>query len=132
MGLLIKGDQIVLGAWALVQESFSIFCCCVITYKPLLARSGPVGRLGLKLRAFGSRITFTRVGSSLRDANASDEYLDLQGQGFGGVQFSSEITAQKPQPTYPKARVLRISNQPLGGLGQETRAIRIDKTWAHV
>lgn len=34
------GNQYIMGVWASVQMGLSIICCCVITFKPLLAKVG--------------------------------------------------------------------------------------------
>ncbi len=36
------GNELIEGVWATVQMGLSIICCCVITFKPLLARLGLV------------------------------------------------------------------------------------------
>lgn len=44
-----------MGLWSTVQQATSIFCCCVITYKPLFTRMSIFSRLSSWFASHGSR-----------------------------------------------------------------------------
>lgn len=67
------GNQYLMGVWATVQMALSVICCCVITFKPLLAK------LGIYTSNLGSRASFllswrpTLGSASRRSKNMTEE-----------------------------------------------------------
>ncbi|KAI0469973.1 hypothetical protein GGR56DRAFT_156112 [Xylariaceae sp. FL0804] len=73
-------NQLMQGLWATVQIAFNVICCCSITYKPLLARTGVFKRIEYKLSTYGSRIWLRKLSSG--DENGQrfrSDWIDLEG-----------------------------------------------------
>ncbi|KAI1090156.1 integral membrane protein [Rostrohypoxylon terebratum] len=75
-------NQLMEGLWATVQMAFSVFCCCSITYMPLLARIGNFSRIKSRLYGYGSKIKL-RKPSSAKSApsgqSSRDGWIDIEG-----------------------------------------------------
>lgn len=89
-----------MGLWSTVQQAASIFCCCVITYKPLFTQLGIFSRLSSWIAAYGSRSQQSKGNKSDKDlpTDASHGWIDLedarnQQRGF----VSTDIVASKPE-----------------------------------
>lgn len=68
-----------LGLWDIVQMAFSVWCCCVITYKPLFARIGSLHTLTSKFRSYGSKYSKDQTSSTTSGNGSHGAYINLDG-----------------------------------------------------
>ncbi|KAM7193009.1 hypothetical protein V8F33_008057 [Rhypophila sp. PSN 637] len=65
------------GFWAIIQMFFSIFCCCVMTYKPILPKNDFLGRVAGRIKhglSFSSLKTKSSQSVPSMEAQGSHEY----------------------------------------------------------
>ncbi|RYO78505.1 hypothetical protein DL766_009225 [Monosporascus sp. MC13-8B] len=74
-------NQLMMGLWATVQMAFSVICCCAITYKPLLARTGVFNRITSKLSSYGSKIKLRKPSSEESGHSLRSGWINLEGVG---------------------------------------------------
>lgn len=74
-GGVAVGNQYLMGVWAGVQMGLSIICCCVITFKPLLAR------IETYTAHLTSKISFLRSWRNSGQARSSPSPMEEQNNG---------------------------------------------------
>jgi hypothetical protein len=87
-----------MGLWATLQMAFSIICCCAITYGPLFAKSGILGRYTHNIHLYGTR---TRTqGASRADNESRNGYIDLEGAGGSRGRVDTSIGIDKSKASF--------------------------------
>ncbi|KAI2473090.1 integral membrane protein [Annulohypoxylon bovei var. microspora] len=71
-------NQLMEGLWATIQMAFSVFCCCSITYMPLLARIGNFEHIRSKLYGYGSKIKLRKPSSAKSGQSSRDGWIDIE------------------------------------------------------
>ncbi|KAK4206767.1 hypothetical protein QBC37DRAFT_300111 [Rhypophila decipiens] len=92
------------GFWAIIQMFFSIFCCCVMTYKPILPKNDFLGRVA-------GRIKHSLSFSSLNKTQSSQSVPSMEAQG-----------SHEYPPTIGSASWLKLS--------ERNRGIAMTSIWA--
>lgn len=93
-------NQLMMGLWSTVQQATSIFCCCVITYKPLFTQFGLFSRLSSWIAAYGSRSQLNKSHQSDMDNHRDGSHRWIDIEGASGAQrglVSTDIGASKPE-----------------------------------
>lgn len=111
-----------MGLWSTVQQAASIFCCCVITYKPLFTQMGTLGifsRLSSWFAANRSRSQQSQGNKSDMDLppDVSHGWIDLEDPRDTQRCFvSTKVVASKPESRasdgkFSMDRILGISQR---------------------
>lgn len=78
-----------MGVWATVQMALSIFCCCVVTFRPITLKFGQMTRK-LTSKATSTNLTTKKstgtgqLSTSATRTNQSDAWINLE-SGPGGA-----------------------------------------------
>ncbi|CAI6079734.1 unnamed protein product [Clonostachys chloroleuca] len=82
-------NQYLMGVWATVQMALSIFCCCVVTFRPITLKFGQMTRK-LTSKATSTNLTTKKstgtgqLSTSATRTNQSDAWINLE-SGPGGA-----------------------------------------------
>lgn len=114
-----------MGLWSTVQQAASIFCCCVITYKPLFTQLGIFSRLSSWIASYGSRSQQTKSKKSDMDPrmDTSHGWIDLEDSRSPHRGFvSTDIVASKPDSQHR-------DEEPYSGtdLGHQMKTVQVEQ-----
>jgi hypothetical protein len=89
----------------------SIFCCCVITFKPLFGREGPLRRFGSRLSSHVDKSHLLLARKRQDYSGNSSSYTDIEGSGHQKAYVLTEVEDAKYMLHDPPNTTGRVSNQ---------------------